>query len=181
MRNCQKLMPPSLCPALVHKSLYPLLSPVQLHGYGLGKASTSPASRIGPMKRQRRGARTALTVAESPTPRWARSVLDCGSPLPLSDRAAPLEKRQRNRVITRISNPNGIMSSSPGLRGTRYPGCWWGGNRQPQRGCGLGRRRERAQPRWGWPSPPRFPRVARASQPWALSRNPFEIRDPRLL
>ena len=32
-------------------------------------------------------------------------------------------------------NPEGIVSSSPGLRGTSYPGSWnWKGD-QPQRGC----------------------------------------------
>ena len=30
--------------------------------------------------------------------------------------------------------------------------------------------------RWGWPTPPAFPRVARGSQPWALGRNPFGIQ-----
>ena len=29
--------------------------------------------------------------------------------------------------------------------------------------------------RWGWPTPPAFPRVARGSQPWASGRNPFGI------
>ena len=60
---------------LVPKSLFPLLSPVQLHGYGFGEASAIPEFRFGTVNRQRRGARTALTVAESRTPRWARQRL----------------------------------------------------------------------------------------------------------
>ena len=32
-----------------------------------------------------------------------------------------------------------------------------------------------SQPRWGWPIPPAFPRVARGSQPWAGGHNPFGI------
>ena len=32
------------------------------------------------------------------------------------------------------------------------------------------------QLRWGWPTPPAFPRVARGSQPWASGRNPFGIQ-----
>jgi len=71
-------------------------------------------------------------------------------------------------------NPNGIVSSSPGLRGTSYPG--WGA---PAFATPTGLRRVRSakpQPRWGCRFCGRFPRVARSSQPWALSRNPFGIR-----
>ena len=55
---------------------------------------------------------------------------------------------------SRVCNPNGIVSSSPGLRGTSYPG----------------------RPRWGCTSWVMFPKVACSSQPWALGRNPFGIR-----
>ena len=73
----------------------------------------------------------------------------------------------------RSSNPKGIVSSSPGLRGTSYPGSdapriptptglhqVWVAEPQPRRGC--------------LPSAT-FPRVARTSQPWASSLNPFGI------
>jgi hypothetical protein len=32
-------------------------------------------------------------------------------------------------------NANGVPTSSPGLRGTRYPGLWFRKMIQPQRGC----------------------------------------------
>ena len=70
-------------------------------------------------------------------------------------------------------NPNGITSSSPGLRGTSYPG-WRAMGDQPRRGC-VQHGGQGATPlglcAWAW-----FPRVARSSQPWALRRNPFGIQ-----
>jgi len=67
-------------------------------------------------------------------------------------------------------NPNGVLSSSPGLRGTSYPG-----KRRvahlPQRGCGQRaqqpniERQMQAQPPWGVSHDTSQPRVARASQP----------------
>ena len=74
----------------------------------------------------------------------------------------------------RFFNPKGIASSSPGLRGTSYPGSRTGGFSTP-----TGLRPASAsgsQPRWGCGSGARFPRVARASQPWASSRNPVGIQ-----
>src|SRR5947207_5740428 len=50
---------------------------------------------------------------------------------------------------TDLPNPKGIESSSPGLRGTSYPGKSKTKAPQPQRGCGKDRGR-RPQPRWGW-------------------------------
>ena len=70
----------------------------------------------------------------------------------------------------RFSNPKGIASSSPGLRGPRYPGSRTGEFSTPtglRPAAAAG-----AQPRWGCGSSGLFPRVARASQPWALWRNP---------
>src|SRR5712671_1865096 len=77
-----------------------------------------------------------------------------------------------------LANPNGIESSSPGLRGTSYPGL---GVINPNNPNGVASRLgdERPQPRWGWKkSGRRSPKVARASQPWALGRNPFGIHLP---
>src|SRR6266550_3580298 len=45
------------------------------------------------------------------------------------------------------ANPKGILSQSPGLRGTSYPGKTWSDGRQPRRGCGFGS---------GWPTQPRW-------------------------
>ena len=36
-----------------------------------------------------------------------------------------------------VFNANGVAASSPGLRGTRYPGNRSQNDNQPQRGCGL--------------------------------------------
>ena len=76
-------------------------------------------------------------------------------------------------------NPNGIPASSPGLRGTSYPGATVQDKFQPRRGCVC---RARA----GMDTTPLglekiillyIPRVARASQPWALGRSPVGAGD----
>src|SRR5207245_7147023 len=62
-------------------------------------------------------------------------------------------------------------------------GLWMVG-KQPQRGC-VRRTTNRATTPLGLMHlPPRFPRVARPSQPWAVGRNPFGIQrraDARLV
>ena len=71
-------------------------------------------------------------------------------------------------------NPKGIPSSSPGLRAARYPGSAVAGFSTP-----TGLRHLCTgwpQPRWGCLPSAMFPKVARASQPWALRRNPVGIR-----
>ena len=77
----------------------------------------------------------------------------------------------------RSSNPNGIVSSSPGLRGTSYPGSRteWCATPTGLWPVGTGGA-EGPQPRWGCGVIARFPRVARASQPWAGGRNPVGIQ-----
>ena len=74
------------------------------------------------------------------------------------------------------SNPNGIPSQSPGLARRAYPGNAAPSKSQPQRGCGSKGLTRPATPLGLKPFLPRFPRVARGSQPWALLRNPFGIR-----
>ena len=80
-------------------------------------------------------------------------------------------------------NPKGIASSSPGLRGTSYPGL---GSRiviNPERVgarhrflASRARSGHMLQPLQGWRFlAPITPRVARASQPWAQRQNPFGI------
>ena len=81
-------------------------------------------------------------------------------------------------------NPKGIVSSSPGLRGTSYPGAGAEGFSTPTGLCPVCP--DAPQPRWGWEPTARFPKVARASrlrcaaarhaQPWALGRNPVGIQ-----
>jgi hypothetical protein len=93
-------------------------------------------------------------------------------------------------AIPRISrpeevNPKGIPSFSPGLRGTRYPGCESSkdsptlkGLKHPTRLTGA---RQESAPCY---NPFRVdhasgiqPRVARGSQPWAGRCNPFGIEE----
>ena len=89
-----------------------------------------------------------------------------GSSLPISWRALP-------------GNPEGIVSSSPGLRGTSYPGSAGQKQINPNGVAGVFAVKK-PQPRWGWENfAPRSPKVARASQPWALRRNPFGIHPSR--
>jgi len=80
-----------------------------------------------------------------------------------------------SEVRALFRNPEaGIVSTSPGLRGTSYPGL-----RETAISTPTGLRLlddATPQPRWGCLSLTPFPRVARPSQPWALSRNPFGIR-----
>ena len=72
------------------------------------------------------------------------------------------------------TNPNGIAASSPGLRGTSYPGL-----RTERFSTPTGLRnatQTRPQPRWGCADMDEFPRVARSSQPWAGGRNPVGVQ-----
>ena len=76
----------------------------------------------------------------------------------------------RRYIAMILKNPKGIACSRPGLRCTSYPGLIARDNFQPERGfvafgsCG-------PQPSWGCLGLGVFPKVAPASQPWALSRN----------
>ncbi len=82
--------------------------------------------------------------------------------------------RNSGEVRALFRNPKGIESSSPGLRGTSYPGLRMAASSTPK---GLRLLADaKPQPRSGCFSLTPFPRVARPSQPWALSRNPFGIR-----
>ena len=86
-------------------------------------------------------------------------------------------------------NPKGIPPQSPGLRAASYSGEIARRGPNPN-GVATVVLRKWAQRqivtfgtsfdakwhyRWGWPTPPAFPRVARGSQPWAWGRNPFGI------
>ena len=78
------------------------------------------------------------------------------------------------RNAAEFCNPKGIVSHSPGLRGTSYPGSI---PREFSTPTGL--RHDppaKPQPRWGCWLASMFPRVAPSSQPWALGRNPFGIQ-----
>jgi hypothetical protein len=95
------------------------------------------------------------------------------NPMPF-EYSAPSQNRAEKWKNRQFRNPKGIVSSSPGLRGTSYPGLasvWF----STPTGL-LPLAVPGPQPRWGWPTPPAFPRVARGSQPWALGRNPFGIQ-----
>ena len=73
-------------------------------------------------------------------------------------------------------NPKGITPQSPGLRACELPWVERTRPSQPQRGCGCPGAPEDATPLGLMAIFRRFPRVARASQPWALRRNPGGIR-----
>ena len=77
----------------------------------------------------------------------------------------------RRGKIHRFCNPKGIVSSSPGLRGTSYPGSLSASLFNPNRVVsGFDLRAATPLGSWAWIA---FPRVAHASQPWALRRNLF--------
>jgi hypothetical protein len=96
-----------------------------------------------------------------------------------------------------LGNPKGIVSFSPGLRGTSYPGFEHPKGLQPCRGCLTastdpfspagcwidGRAAERrSNPFRVGPSFYSTPRVARPYQPWAERCHPFRMKAdlPRL-
>ena len=87
--------------------------------------------------------------------------------------ARPLPYGTTERPVVRQSQRDCVLQpSKPSPRG--YPGL---GSVRFSTPTGLCPRSATGpQPRWGWPTPPAFPRVARGSQPWALGRNPFGIQ-----
>ena len=110
------------------------------------------------------------------------AVLPHPSPLPLGEGAnsAAVVGNSTPRLSgssAAFPKPNGLETSSPGLRGTSYPGF---GTRRAATPTGLrhgwGVCRGGPQPRWGCEFPGGIPRVARSSQPWAGGRNPVGIQ-----
>ncbi len=67
------------------------------------------------------------------SPSCRRSAEHCSASLLVFLRGAMLRAPQ---VATFAEISEGIASSSPGLRGTSYPGSSFSKGRQPQRGCG---------------------------------------------
>ena len=128
-----------------------------------------------PVRDQNRG-RCDLLTGTVRGPLWLRHQPRCETskpgPMPFGN-SAPSRKRTARLKKRRFFNPKGIVPSSPGLRGTSYPGSRPDGFSTP-----TGLRHvptSGSHPRWGcWPSA-RFPRVARASQPWAGGHNPLYV------
>src|SRR5437899_2446307 len=75
-------------------------------------------------------------------------------------------------VLSPAPTANGAVTQSPGLARRAYPGKRIGEYPfQPQRGCGHGQTRGRAQPRWGWKIIRiRVPRVAQSEPDWPTSQ-----------
>jgi len=118
--------------------------------------------------------RTSTPVGRVPS----RGVRGCEisglAPMPFgySVRGQCHRERRKDRWFC---NPKGIVSSSPGLPSPPgYPGLASVRFSTPTGLCPL--YAIGPQPRWGWPTPAAFPRVARGSQPWASGRNPFGIQ-----
>ena len=105
-------------------------------------------------------------------------------------------KTNFGRKRRQLRNPKGIVSGSPGLRGTSYPGFQDEGNSTPTGLCHVPG--TKPQPRWGCSPLASIPKVARSlpreihwsshgisnataftsrgEQPWAWSRNPVGIQ-----
>ena len=131
-----------------------------------GKGQARLQERRAAAGRQTTQPRSALRA-----PSWAGMSV-------LGARAAPArgrhEREQAREFLARPCNPEGIVSFSPGLRGTSYPGSeaeWISTPTGLRHAC-----RAEPQPRWGCLPSATFPKVARSSQPWALGRNPFGIQ-----
>src|SRR5439155_6290419 len=93
-------------------------------------------------------------------------------------RATRLAARQMNLNATIngpicVSNPKGILSQSPGLRGTSYPGCIVREVSNPNSVVSFCSRRCAATPLGLKHQSNRVPRVVASLQPWALLRSPF--------
>ena len=101
-----------------------------------------------------------------------RSLLLHFSERPRATSASGLIMAHKSRRVS--VNPKGIPAQSPGLRACELPWVITPRACQPQRGCGLGGDRA-ATPLGLCAIVSSFPRVARASQPWAGGRNPFGI------
>jgi hypothetical protein len=90
-----------------------------------------------------------------------------------SRRTLPIPALSSTERAKFFCNPKGIVSSSPGLRGTSYPGFQVRlfstptGLRQVSNG--------KPQPRWGCLSCATFPKVARSLATLGFGRNPFGI------
>src|SRR5258708_25978303 len=67
---------------------------------------------------------------------------------------------------------SGIVSSSPGLRGTSYPGLGSASYSTPK---GLPRTSATKRPHQGCCPSRAFPEEARSSQPWTFCQNPFGL------
>ena len=79
--------------------------------------------------------------------------------------------------LAALPNPKGILSSSPGLARRRdYPGSRSRDGHNPSGVASFAARPSVATPLGLRAMLHRIPRVARASQPWALGRNPVGIR-----
>src|SRR5687767_9017659 len=94
-------------------------------------------------------------------------------PMAATDPKAPEDWRSPRRWRDRGSadNPKGIVSFSPGLRGTSYPGSKVEWVSTPTGLCHVSS--ATPQPRWGCMSSATIPKVARSSQPWAGRWNLF--------
>src|SRR5436309_2622540 len=93
-------------------------------------------------------------------------------------RATRLAARQMNLNATIngpicVSNPKGILSQSPGLRGTSYPGCIVREVSNPNRVVSFGSRRCAATPLGLKHQSNCAPRVVAPLQPWAEGHSPF--------
>src|SRR5438034_4413212 len=109
-----------------------------------------------------------LPIASCPGPTLVLSTVSAAKTF--------VNSMQRSRTTNhqRFCNPKGIVSASPGLRGTNYPR--WGPAAFP---TPTGLRLVFTvwpQPRWGCLPLPRCPRVARSSHAWASGWNPFGIQ-----
>ena len=117
-----------------------------------------------------------------------RQVLDCASPLALLHGVPAVERARSSGGLLTLPtfwgmkplNPEGIPSLSPGLRGTSYPGFGCSEDRPTPTGLHPSAASSDANPLGLRPIWRRFPRVARASQPWAELCNPFGIASARV-
>src|SRR5258708_7702687 len=124
----------------------------------------------------------ALSLRERENPR--QLVRDSGllHLIPVHDGALPLPgglSLPTSRGVKSV-NPEGIPSLSPGLRGTSYPGLRFSEDQPTPTGlyqtdASTGATPLGLRPIWNG-----FPRVARASQPWAELCNPFGIARARV-
>jgi len=138
----------------------------------------TPLNEIGPAPASSASLREAMMAAVGFSPRsGAVPKSSCAAttePIITMPALSPCRSEARNGTDA-SPNPKGIPTQSPGLRGTSYPGNERAHEPQPQRGCGKPLAPSSHNPVGVDRYAPGFPKVARASQPWAGGRNPVGI------
>jgi hypothetical protein len=152
---------------------------------------TSYAEKVEPRNLIPMGVRCDLRAPRSPSPQpspWGRERIAASRSANRESCELSRAGRSRCWLFLRTEHSSQVLYSLPQSRrdcvlqprvaSSELPWVNCVGRCQPQRGCGLRSRFNCRNPVGVDRTRAPFPRVARCSQPWALSRNPVGIRPP---